>query len=202
MSDDPILTERFDEALRYGIDHHRHQLRKGTRIPYAAHLLAVAAISIEIGEGEDEAIAALLHDVVEDGGGPGALEEIRERFGEAVARIVSANSDSIGEQPKPPWEERKRAYLAGIETKRPDEVRVSIADKLHNARSILSDLERHGDSLWDRFAADRDGVLWYYRSLVEAFAQREDEIGDPARAALGELRRVVDEIGARVTAAE
>ncbi len=193
--DPPLLGERFDEAIRYAVDHHRTQLRKGTQIPYVAHILAVASIALEIGDSEDEAIAALLHDVVEDGGGVDALVEIKDCFGAPVAAMVEANSDSVA-QPKPPWEERKRAYVGSIAAKDPAAVRVSIADKLHNARSILSDLERHGDSLWTRFRTDRDGVLWYYGALVGAFDARRPEIGEAACSALDELIRVVGAIRA------
>ena len=127
----PILTARFDAALAYAVEFHRRQLRKGTAVPYAAHLLGAASLTLEMGGSEDDAIGAMLHDVVEDGGIPEALAEIREQFGGAVARIVAANSDT-DEQPKPPWEERKRAYVAAIPHKRPDELRVSLADKLHS----------------------------------------------------------------------
>src|SRR4051794_23549439 len=109
-TDTPLLTHRFDAAVGYALAHHRRQLRKDTEIPYASHLLAVAAIALEIGGDEDEAIAALLHDVVEDGGGPAALDFIEKEFGEPVAAIVAANSDT-DEYPKPPWKQRKIAYI-------------------------------------------------------------------------------------------
>src|SRR3954447_6200980 len=115
-TDNPLLTERFDRAVAYTLEHHRRQLRKGTEIPYTSHLLAVTAIVLEMGGTEDEAIAALLHDVVEDRGGPAARDRISKEFGEEVAVIVDANSDT-DELPKPPWKERKAAYIASIARK-------------------------------------------------------------------------------------
>ena len=151
---------------------------------------------LEIEATEDEAIAALLHDVIEDGGGIIAEEEITERFGADVARIVRANSDSDS-SPRPPWQARKKAYVEAIAHKQPDELRVSIADKLHNAGSILRDHRRLGETVWDRFGADRKEVLWYYRSLVEAFEKRRSEIGEPAGAALDELAGIVAKLESR-----
>ncbi len=161
-------------------------------------MLAVAALTLEMEATEDEAIAALLHDVIEDGGGATAEAEIAERFGPDVAAMVRANSDTDVE-PKPPWRGRKEAYLAGIATKPIGAVRVSIADKLHNARSILADHRRVGDSVWDRFTASRDETLWYYESLVGAFEGRRDELGPGAAAALDELERTVSELVERST---
>ena len=170
-TDHPMLTERFDRALMLASEHHRRQLRKGTPIPYAAHLLAASSLVLEMHGDEDEAIGALLHDVVEDGGGRAALAEIEERFGPAVARIVLDNSDSVpaeGEQ-KPRWYERKKAYIDAFPRKSPEALRVCLADKLHNARSILRDYRLIGDALWPRFTGGKDGTLWYYRALVGAF---------------------------------
>jgi GTP pyrophosphokinase len=197
FTDDPLLTDRFDEALVYAARHHRRQLRKGGRIPYVAHLLAVAAIVLEMETTEDEAIAALLHDVIEDGGGMTAHVEITERFGPDVARIVLANSDSTtGEFEKAPWHDRKREYLASIAHERPDELRVSLADKLHNARSIVQDHRAVGDELWSRFSTgSAEDVRWYYRGLADAFGARADDLGPGGRRALAELRRTVDELG-------
>jgi GTP pyrophosphokinase len=191
-----ITTERFDQALLYASAHHRRQLRKGTAIPYVSHVLAVASIVLEMGGDEDEAIGALLHDVVEDGGGPAAAAEIRQRFGAAVADIVLANSDRTDDGPsKPPWRERKVAYIDGIATKSPAALRVSLADKLHNARAILQDLRTHGPELWSRFnAGDGPSVRWYYRALTEAFEARADALGPEAAPALRELRSTVDEL--------
>jgi HD domain len=166
------LTQRFDDAVEYTRVHHEQQLRKGTEIPYVAHLLAVSALVLEDDGTEDEAIAALLHDVVEDGGGPEALEEIRERFGEHVAAIVDGCSDS-DEDPKPPWQERKRAYIDHLRTADESVLRVSLADKLHNSRSITEDLRRIGDELWTRFRpGSAPAQLWYYRSVADVMLER------------------------------
>ena len=162
------LTARFEEALVYAARLHAGQLRKGTAIPYVSHLLAVAGLVLENGGVEDEAIAALLHDAVEDQGGAATREEIRRRFGESVAVIVDGCTDAET-IPKPPWRERKERYVAHI-ADAPASVRlVSASDKLHNARSILSDLRSDGEAVWQRFKGGKEGTLWYYRSLVEAF---------------------------------
>ena len=193
-TDSPLLTQRFDEALLLATDHHRRQLRKGTDVPYVAHLLAVASLVLEMGGSEDEAIGALLHDLVEDGGGPAGLATIRQRFGDHVARIVEANNDT-DEEPKPPWRERKEAYIAAIAEKQPDELRVSLADKLHNARSILLDYRTHGEDLWVRFkAGEGASIRWYYRALHGAFSRRRDALGLGAHAALDELGRTIAEL--------
>lgn len=197
FTDTPLTSERFDEALVYASRHHRRQLRKGSRIPYVAHLLAVAGIVLEMETTEDEAIAGLLHDVIEDGGGMAAHAVITERFGPDVARIVLANSDSTtGDEVKAPWHERKRQYLASIAHEQPDELRVSLADKLHNARSIAVDHRAIGDELWARFSTgSAEDVRWYYRGLAEAFAARAEDLGPGGRRALAELQRTVDELG-------
>ena len=151
---------------------------------------------------EDEAIGALLHDVVEDGGGPAALEEIRERFGEPVAEIVQANSDTDVE-PKPPWRQRKEDYIAAIAHKSPAAMRVSLADKLHNARSILFDYRVSGERLWTRFkTGEGDSVRWYYRSLAVAFEAQVPMMGRGARFALDELWRTINALDAEVATAQ
>jgi (p)ppGpp synthase/HD superfamily hydrolase len=167
-----VLGERFERAFEVAFDLHRNQVRKGPkRIPYVGHLLGVTSIVLEDGGDEDEAIAALLHDGPEDQGGEATLTRIRSEFGDRVADIVEGCSDTL-EDPKPPWRERKEAYLAHLE-QAPDEVlRVSLADKLHNARAILSDYREVGEELWSRFNGTREESLWYYRSLVEIFARR------------------------------
>jgi len=183
------LTQRFTDALAYATEVHAGQSRKGTSVPYVSHVLAVCSLVLEDGGGEDEAIAALLHDAVEDGGGRPVLEEIRRRFGDRVAGIVWACTDT-DETPKPPWKERKTRYIAHVREAGPDARRVSCADKLHNARSILRDYRVLGERLWERFSASGDEALWYYRALVEAFRQ-------PDRSPLvGELERVVTELEA------
>ena len=196
FTDTPLLTERFDDALRYATAHHAQQLRKGTPIPYAAHLLAVASLVLEMHGDEDEAIGALLHDVVEDGGGAGALADIERRFGANVAQIVLANSDSVtSETEKAPWYERKRAYIAAFTHKTPAALRVSLADKLHNARSILTDYRTHGDELWARFGQGNGlPTRVYYRELVAAFERESGRMGEHAAPAIDELRRVVGAI--------
>jgi GTP pyrophosphokinase len=179
--------EKFEDALIYAARLHRDQARKGSDVPYVTHLLAVASIVSENGGTEDEVVAALLHDAPEDRGGRERLEEIRSRFGDEVAKIVDGCTDTY-EDPKPDWRPRKEAYVAHVATA-PAPVRlVSAADKLHNARSILADLRSLGDKLWDRFTGGKEGTLWYYRALVEAYAEAGK---NPV---VEELDRVVREI--------
>jgi (p)ppGpp synthase/HD superfamily hydrolase len=169
MAGDRTLTERFDLALEMAHCYHRDQVRKGVGTPYFGHLLGVASIVVDEGGDEDQAIAALLHDAPEDQGGEETLAEIEREFGERVARIVEHLSDTF-EDPKPPWTERKEAYLARLATEDDKAVLlVSIADKLHNARSILLDLREHGPGVWDRFNGGRDGSLWYYGRLADIY---------------------------------
>jgi (p)ppGpp synthase/HD superfamily hydrolase len=195
FTDEPLLTARFDEALHYATRHHARQLRKGTPVPYAAHVLAAAALVLEMEAGEDEAIGALLHDVVEDGGGSAALADIRARFGDAVAEIVLANSDSVDE--RAPWYERKQAYIDSFPAKSAAALRVSLADKLHNARSILTDYRTHGDAVWARFKQGQGiATRIYYRELARAFEREQDRLGAAAIPYVEELRRVVDAITA------
>jgi (p)ppGpp synthase/HD superfamily hydrolase len=184
------LTTRFEQALAYTIHLHGAQTRRGTSITYVAHLLSVAALVLEDGGSEDEAIAALLHDAIEHQGGLLRYEDIRRRFGDLVAGIVWECSDSHVADPseKPSWEERKRAYLATLPSKSPEALRVSVADKLHNARAILLDLRTLGDEVWDRFNRNAAFILWYYRSLADAFAELKP---GPLAA---ELDRVVTEL--------
>jgi (p)ppGpp synthase/HD superfamily hydrolase len=164
-----MLTERYADALQLAWRLHDGQLRKGTSIPYISHLLGVSSLALEHGATEDEAIAALLHDAVEDAGGKPTLDMIRARFGEAVADIVDGCTDSYVE-PKPPWRARKEDYIAHLAAASRSVRLVSNSDKLHNARSILSDLRVLGPSVWTRFTAPKEGTLWYYRALVAAFA--------------------------------
>jgi len=199
FTDLPLLTDRFDRALHLASEHHRAQLRKGTEIPYLSHLLGVTSLVLEMGGSEDEAIAALLHDAVEDGGGEPMLERIRAEYGEDVARIVRANSDTMVE-PKPPWLARKQEYVASIAGKRPDELRVSLADKLHNTRAILRDFRAHGNVVWERFTTGQRGVRWYYRAMHEALTERRDDLGAAALPVLDELGWTIDEIDRLATA--
>jgi (p)ppGpp synthase/HD superfamily hydrolase len=165
-----IPTEHFDEALSYASRLHRDQRRKGTAIPYIAHLLAVAALVIEQGGDEDQAIAALLHDAAEDQGGAMRLAEIEEKYGPAVARIVHDCTDAWTE-PKPPWRARKEAYLAMLADKPKSSLLVSLADKVHNARAIVADREEVGEAIWERFTGGHEGTLWYYRTLASCFTE-------------------------------
>ena len=164
------LTTRFEQALVYAAIIHAGQVRKETSIPYISHLLAVTAIALEHGATEDEAIGALLHDAGEDAGGVACIADIRQRFGSAVADIVEGCTDTV-ETPKPPWRARKEAYLAHLPQASAAVRLVSASDKLHNARAILADYHRLGEALWSRFNGGKDGTLWYYRALVEAFRQ-------------------------------
>ena len=184
---DPVLDQRFLEALAYATKLHAQQARKGTRVPYVAHLLGVASIVLAEGGDEDMAIAALLHDAVEDQGGKPTLREIERRFGVRVAKLVDActDADSV---PKPPWKDRKTRYIEAVRHEPADARLISAADKLHNARDILADYRQHGEEVWKRFRGGREGTLWYYRSLVDAFrAAGGNRLVD-------ELDRVVSEL--------
>jgi (p)ppGpp synthase/HD superfamily hydrolase len=167
----PLVTSRFRLALDYASVLHARQARKGTSIPYVSHLLAVCGLVLEDGGDEDEAIAALLHDAVEDQGGKPVLEEIKRRFGSKVAGIVAECTDT-DEVPKPPWRKRKEEYLARLPEASPEALRVSCADKLHNLRSVLADYRKVGERVFDRFSAGRDETLWYYRSLLAVYKAR------------------------------
>ncbi len=177
MSDVTVLTDRFDRALLYATHVHGGQRRKGTSTPYVAHLLAVAATVLEYGGDEDLAIAALLHDSVEDQGGKARLEDVRNRFGDRVAQIVEPCSDSLVDtgkgESKAHWQERKEAYLKHLRTADADILRVSLADKVHNARAILRDLRNPeiGERIWSRFSQPREDTLWYYGSLADVFCK-------------------------------
>jgi hypothetical protein len=180
LKDEPLTKEpvplsfRFSEALRGAADLHAKQFKKGGTIPYIAHLLGVASIALHHGADEDEAIAALLHDAIEDA--PGGLDAkwvrdwIRFRFGGRVLSIVEGCTDA-DVRPKPRWRKRKEAYIARVRHEPPSVVLVSAADKLHNAGAILSDHRRLGDKLWKRFNPDarKDGTIGYYRGLVTAY---------------------------------
>src|SRR5947208_11955849 len=162
------LSPQFEKALIYATRIHGGQLRKKTRIPYIAHILGVCAIAMEYGANETEAIAALLHDAVEDCGGEKRLRDIQGKFGKAVARIVDGCTDT-DQVPKPPWLERKKAYVAHVRPASLSTKLVSAADKLHNVRAILMDYRQEGEKLWSRFNGGKQGTLWYYRELVNAF---------------------------------
>lgn len=167
-----MLTERFDKALVYARLAHAGQCRKGGIVPYFSHLMGVCAIALEHGASEEEAIAALLHDVVEDAGGVARLADVRDRFGETIAKIVDECTDTL-ESPKPPWKQRKQLLLKKLENASPSGQFVSCCDKLHNCRSISHDLVACGERLWNRFNGGREGSLWYYESLVTFFLQSQ-----------------------------
>ena len=184
------LGQRFEEALVYAARVHASQRRKGTGTPYVGHVLAVCALALENGAREEEAIAALLHDAAEDQGGAARLAEIRERFGEAVAKIVEGCSDSLEADAakKAPWEGRKRRYLEHLAEAPASVVLVSVCDKIHNARAIVADLRRVGGAAFEQFKGKREGTMWYYRELIEIYRRRA--VGELAE----ELRRIVAEM--------
>lgn len=182
-----LLSERFAKALEYATRLHAGQVRKRTARPYIGHLLSVTSIVIEYGGDEEMAIAALLHDAVEDQGGLPRLREIRRKFGKRVARIVDGCTDSYTE-PKLPWRERKVAYLKRVAEEPADVRLVSAADKLSNARETLHELRVHGESVFEKFEGKKEGTLWYYRALVEVF--RKIRTGP----LIEELDRVVSEL--------
>ncbi len=188
------LGERFDEALLFASRHHREQLRKGSRVPYMTHLMSVSALVMEHGGSEDQAIAALLHDAVEDapaGQGGAVLADIGSRFGKAVADIVRACSDGLDESGNRSgaWPERKRPYVAGLAHKPLDALLVTAADKTHNGLCIAADVRRYGQDFWSTFNASRDKLLWYYAGVERAVADRL-----PGSSVADALRRAVDEL--------
>src|SRR5215475_12604444 len=182
------VTEKFEEALIYATRLHGDQTRKKTGIPFVGHILGVTAIALEYGANETEAIGALLHDTVEDCGGAERSRDIREKFGDDVARIVDGCTDTY-DTPKPPWLERKRAYIEHLKHSDSSTRLVSASDKLHNTRAILTELRRHGVVVFERFSGKKDGTVWYYRPFVPAFLKQ----GDPSDL-IDNLDRVVSEI--------
>jgi (p)ppGpp synthase/HD superfamily hydrolase len=165
------LTCRFEQALLLANQLHTQQLRKDGRTPYISHLLSVAALVLEDGGDEDEAIAALLHDAVEDQGGVTTRQYILTQFGDRVTTIIDGCTDSET-TPKPPWEDRKKRYLAQLQHSSSSVYRVSLADKLHNARCLLQDLRSQGMEVWDRFRGGRTGKLWFYGELLTLYQQQ------------------------------
>ena len=187
---------RFEAALVFAAHKHKDQTRKGTTIPYISHLIQVAGIALENGADEDEAIAALLHDVMEDQNV--TEQELTARFGPEVAAIVAGCSDSASTD-KAPWRERKEAYIAHVLTASPSVRLVSSCDKLHNARAILADYQELGEALWGRFNAGREGTLWYYQSLVAAFQanvfqEAQEQQAEAASRAVQQLAAIVAEL--------
>ena len=194
----PRLSTRFQEALGYAAELHNTQTRKASEVPYVGHLLSVAGLVIEADGTETEAIAALLHDAAEDQGGEATLAEIEERFGADVAAIVEECSDTVV-TPKPPWRDRKENYINHLHAASDSTIRVSMADKLDNARAILRDLRRHGPQVWQRFnTTDPHDHFWYYRSLLEVYRQRSDSwlVDELSRV----IRALEDEVGPPVAA--
>jgi (p)ppGpp synthase/HD superfamily hydrolase len=182
-----VLTERFERALVFAAELHREQRRKGSGVPYISHLLAVCALTLEYGGDEDEAIAALLHDAIEDQGGASARAEIFRRFGARVTEIVEGCTDT-DESPKPAWRPRKEAYIRHVATASASVRLVSACDKLHNARSLVMDYRVYGEDLWQRFTGRREGTLWYYRAMLSALRAAGDS------AVVEELGRVIAEL--------
>ena len=182
------LGPRFRDALSVALVLHGAQVKKGTSVPYLAHLLAVTALVLEHGGDEDHAVAALLHDAIEDAGTD--VRPLIARFGSRVAGIIKGCTDT-DVQPKPPWRARKEAYLAHLAAAPPDVVLVAMADKLANVRSILADHRAIGDRVFERFSGRKDGTLWYYRAIVNVCAGKE-----PA-SLCRELAGAVEELEAR-----
>lgn len=162
-----FFTDRLKEAFSEAFALHARQFRKGTKIPYLSHLMAVASLVIENGGGEDETIAALLHDAAEDQGGEPTLEKIRQRFGPRVAEIVDGCTDTY-EDPKPEWKGRKEKFLKRLAAASPSVRLVAAADKLHNARAVLADFREIGEDVWKRFNAPKAEVPWYHRAVTDA----------------------------------
>jgi (p)ppGpp synthase/HD superfamily hydrolase len=182
------LSPRFTAALSYAAELHQQQERKVSGVPYVAHLLRVTGIVLEYGGNEDEAIAGLLHDAVEDQGGLPVLEEIRGRFGETVAETVWGCTDSYT-RPKPPWRERKLAHIEHVRAASPSVRLVVAADKLDNARSLVRDYRIRGEALWGFFHGGREGTLWYYQAMLEVLkGGTPDALAEEIGRALEELQ--------------
>lgn len=188
-----MLTARFTDAFAYALDVHGEMKRKGTEIPYMAHLMGVTSLVLQYGGTEDEAIGALLHDAAEDAGGHDRLADIETRFGPHVSAIVHGCSDSF-ETPKRPWLERKREYIDHVASVSASAILVSVADKIHNVGSIIADYRTDGDALWARFNPDagKTGTVWYYRSLVTAY--RATAASGPHTRAVDDLDRLVRQL--------
>ena len=189
----PRLGPRLQRAFGYAAEKHAGQTRKQTAVPYLSHLMAVSSLVLEAGGDEDMAIAALLHDVVEDCGGMPRLREVRKLFGPRVAKIVEGCTDSFGE-PKPEWIERKKDYLREVKHADAETRLVSASDKLHNVRTILADYRQDGEAIWARFSGKREGTLWYYRALSDEFQRRgANRNTRELEIAVAELERAVSE---------
>jgi (p)ppGpp synthase/HD superfamily hydrolase len=190
------LGPRFRRAFLFASEKHAGQTRKASSIPYIAHLIGVASLVLEAGGDEDLAIAALLHDVVEDCGGAPMLREVRRRFGSRVAKVVDGCTDA-DTFPKPPWKERKENYIRHLKKADADTRLVSAADKLNNVRSILSDYRAIGESIWARFNGGRAGTLWYYRTLRDEFLRHQpNRITRELELAVNELEMLTEQVPA------
>ena len=200
----PVVGKRFRDALVWAAELHEDQTRKGGNIPYVGHLLGVSAIVLEHGGNEDQAIAALLHDALEDQAHKMTPNEIRKRFGDKVELIVEACTDGDPEEQRDRnherWYKRKEKYIAAIAQKPREAILVSMADKLYNARAILEDYRFLGSPLWSRFTTGREGTLWYYESLVAAFESASRSQGHDRL--WGELSRTIAELKDLVEAGE
>jgi len=167
------LGQRFSDAFAYACEAHASQVRKGSDVPYVAHLMAVASLAMEAGGDEDVAIAALLHDAAEDAGGEARLIDIGQRFGERVQRIVRECSDCLVDDPKPAWRPRKEAYVASLETISDDAVRVIASDKLHNLRTTVADMAVDGKRCLDKFSSSPAEQIWYFTEIAERLGRRD-----------------------------
>jgi (p)ppGpp synthase/HD superfamily hydrolase len=197
----PPLGPRLQRAFRYAAKKHDGQTRKSTAVPYLAHLMAVASLVLEAGGDEEMAMAALLHDVVEDCGGMPRLREIRRQFGARVARIVEGCTDSFTE-PKPEWVERKKDYLREVKHADRETRLVSASDKLHNVRTILADYRKDGEKIWTRFSGKKEGTLWYYRALSDEYGKKPNRITRELEIAVRELEVLCGGPEARLGAVE
>jgi (p)ppGpp synthase/HD superfamily hydrolase len=187
-----MLTTRFEEAIVFAFNLHKNQTRKSIPVPYFAHLMGVAALVLEAGGDEDTAIAALLHDAVEDQGGIPTLDEIRLRFGDRVADIVDHCTDAYT-KPKPPWRRRKEQYLVKLHLASPEARLVSVADKLYNVRTICDALRLKGSSVWGRFNGGKEGTLWYYQALLDEYRLTGTDLITEAYArAVEEMERLTE----------
>ena len=190
-----MLTERIGRALALAVEAHAGQKRKGTEIPYLAHPMGVASIALDHGADEDQAIAVLLHDAVEDGGQRFA-EIIREQFGDRVADIVEGCTDGVPDASgvKEAWLPRKQRYITHLRHSPEDVLLVSGADKLHNARAIVEDLLNIGHSVFDRFSATPDQTIWYYETLSEVFTERGTPIAKPLADTVKRIKQLANSL--------
>jgi (p)ppGpp synthase/HD superfamily hydrolase len=187
------LTSRFTDAFAFAFDVHREQTKKSTAVPYISHLLEVAGLVLAFGGNEDEAIAGLLHDSVEDHPDVASFEGIAKRFGGDVAEIVESCSDATV-IPKPPWKGRKEKYIAHLRDADDSVLMVAAADKLVNARTVMKDYRQAGEEVWKRFNAGKPDQLWYYREVTSAILSAAGD--GRARPLAEELKRAVDELEA------